>query len=101
MKKVLFGFVVGAGVAAFGILFSGCNHHDRDRAEIFYVTTDEDIDADAEAEVPWCDDSGACDENSQRDHCSLRVMGSSRKRGCRKKGNGNGSDKEESDESDD
>ncbi len=37
MKKLLIGFIAGAAVTGFSILFSGCNHHDRTRAELYFT----------------------------------------------------------------
>lgn len=70
MKKLLIGFIAGAAVASFSILFSGCNHHDRDRAEVYFITSD--IDCTDEypcyGDSEWCNENGQCDEHSNRDH---------------------------------
>lgn len=62
MKKLLLGFIIGATVTGFSILFSGCNHHDKDKAEIYFVTTDD------EAEVHHEHTHGHGHENHEEDN---------------------------------
>lgn len=53
MKKLLIGFIAGVIVVGFSVLLSGCNHHDRTKAEIYFIEHDAgELECDDTCELP-------------------------------------------------
>ncbi len=66
MKKLLIGFIAGAAVVGFSMLFSGCNHHDRTKARIYFVDLEPTDEETEPCEVEDCSDT--CEIEHEHHH---------------------------------